>query len=116
MWGGNENTPDLVMNPPAGPAARKPTANLVASAVAGGSYVVVYNGSRAKKKPIYEGTLEKGHPRTFAGRRLWLYVFAPANLRLRLNGKSQVVPGAGTGPRRWLEVTPKRVSLAPPVR
>ena len=46
---------------------------------------------------------------------LWLYVFAPANLRLRLNGKPQVVPGAGTGARRWLEVTPKRVSLAPPV-
>jgi cytoskeleton protein RodZ len=116
MWGGNENTPDLVMNPPPAPAERKPAARLVASAVAGGAYVVVYKGSRERKKPIYEGTLEKGHPRTFEGRRLWLYVFAPANLRLRLNGKPQAVPGAGTGARRWLEVTPKRVSLASPVR
>jgi hypothetical protein len=115
MWGGNENAPDLVMNPPAGPTARKPTAKLVASAVAGGSYVAVYKGSRERKKPIYEGTLEKGNPRTFEGRHLWLYVIAPANLRLRLNGTPHVVPGAGTGARRWLEVTPKRVSLAPPL-
>jgi hypothetical protein len=113
MWGGDENTPELFRNPPPAPAKRKPAAKLVASAVAGGAYVVVYKGSRERKKPIYEGTLEKGHPRTFEGRRLWLYVFAPANLRLRLNGKPRVVPGAGTGARRWLEVTPKRVSLAP---
>jgi cytoskeleton protein RodZ len=115
MWGGDENTPDLFRSPPAGPAARKPTAKLVTSAVAGGAYVAVYKGVREKKRQIYAGTLEKGHPRTFEGRRLWLYVFAPANLRLRLNGKPQVVPGAGTGARRWLEVTPKRVSLAPPL-
>ena len=113
MWGGNENTPDLVMNPPPGPAARKPTAKLVASAVAGGAYVVVYRGTRARKKPIYEGTLEKGHPGP-RGPASLAYVFAPANLRLRLNGKPQVVPGAGTGARRWLEVTRKHVALAPP--
>jgi hypothetical protein len=41
-------------------------------------------------------------------------VFAPANLRLKLNGRSRIVPGAGTGSRRWLEVTPKRVQLANP--
>ena len=45
-------------------------------------------------------------------RHLWVYVFAPANLRLKLNGRSRVVPGAGTGSRRWLEVTPQRVQLA----
>jgi hypothetical protein len=114
MWGGNGNTPEVIIPPPP-PPAQKPTAKLVASAVAGGAYVAVYKGSRERKKPIYEGTLEKGHPRTFEGRRLWLYVFAPANLRLRLNGSPRVVPGAGTGARRWLEVTPKRVVLAPPL-
>jgi hypothetical protein len=113
MWGGTGDSPNLVINHRP-KAAAKPTAHLVASAVAGGAYVQVYRGSRGRK-PIYTGTLEKGHPRTFDGRHLWLYVFAPANLRLRLNGKPQVVPGAGTGARRWLEVTPKRVSLAPPV-
>jgi hypothetical protein len=113
-WGGDDGTPVFRGPPPAAPAKKKPTAKLVASAVAGGAYVIVYKGSRDKKKPIYEGTLEKGHPRTFEGRRLWLYVFAPANLRLQLNGKPRAVPGAGTGARRWLEVTPKRVSLAQP--
>lgn len=109
-----DNGPNPLGNPPPVAHAKKSQANLVLSGVAGGAYVQVFRGSRGKK-PIYQGTLERGHPRTFVGRHLWLYVFAPANLRLRLNGKPQVVPGAGTGPRRWLEVTPKRVSLAPPV-
>jgi hypothetical protein len=111
--GGTENSPTLVLNHPR-QAVRKPTAHLVVSGVAGGAYVAVYRGRRGRK-PIYEGTLEQGHPRTFVGRHLWLYVIAPANLRLRLNGSPQVVPGAGTGARRWLEVTPRGVSLASPV-
>ena len=86
-------------------------AKLVASGVKGGAYVVVYRGPRTGK-PIYEGTLESGRRHRFVGRHLWVYVFAPANLRLKLNGRSRVVPGAGTGSRRWLEVTPKRVQLA----
>ena len=109
-----DNEPNPLGNPPPAAPAKKPQANLVVSGVAGGAYVQVFRGSRGKK-PIYQGTLEQGQPRTFVGRHLWLYVFAPANLRLRLNGKPQVVPGAGTGARRWLEVTPKRVSLASPV-
>jgi hypothetical protein len=112
-WGGTGNSPSLVINHPR-KAAKKPTANLVVSGVAGGAYVQVYRGSRGRR-PIYQGTLEKGSPRTFVGRHLWLYVYAPANLRINLNGRAWVVPGSGTGARRWLEVTPKRVSLAPPV-
>ena len=111
---GDDNAPNPLGNPPPAAHAKKPQANLVVSGVAGGAYVQVFRGSRGRR-PIYQGTLEQGHPRTFVGRHLWLYVYAPANLRLRLNGKPQVVPGAGTGARRWLEVTPKRVSLAPPV-
>jgi len=116
-WGGttDQNTPNLGLdqNHPR-QAATKPTAHLAVSGVAGGAYVQVFRGSRGRK-PIYQGTVERGHPRTFVGRHLWLYVYAPANLRLRLNGSREVVPGAGTGVRRWIEVTPKRVSLAPPV-
>jgi hypothetical protein len=112
---GNNNEPNPLGNPPPAAHAKKPTAHLVVSGVKGGAYVAVYRGSRGRKRPIYEGTLEPGSPRTFVGRHLWLYVFAPANLRLRLNGRAQVVPGTGTGTRRWLEVTPRRVSLAPPV-
>ncbi|MEK6274001.1 MAG: helix-turn-helix domain-containing protein [Actinomycetota bacterium] len=115
-WGGHKNPPSPLGNPPPAKSAKKPKppARLVVSGVGGGAYVAVYRGSRTGK-PVYEGTLEQGRPRTFAGRHLWLYVSAPANLRLRLNGQPQVVPGAGTGARRWLEVTPTGVSLAPPV-
>jgi hypothetical protein len=107
-----ENIP--LGNPPPAARAQKPQAHLVVSAVGGGAYLMVSRGTRTNK-PIYRGTLERGSPRTFVGKHLWLYVFAPANLRLRLNGRPWVVPGRGTGARRWLEVTPRRVSLAPPV-
>jgi hypothetical protein len=111
---GNHDEGNPLGNPPATSHVKKRQTTLVVSGVAGGAYVAVYRGSRGKK-PIYQGTLEPGNPRTFVGRHLWLYVIAPANLRLRLNGKPQVVPGVGTGARRWLEVTPRGVSLAQPV-
>ena len=112
MWGGS-NDPDVIplSNPPPAAKAKKPTARLVAWSVGGGSYLVVRRGSRTNK-PIYSGTLENGRKQRFVGRKLWIYVYAPANLRLKLNGRARVVPGAGTGARRWLKVTPNRVSLA----
>jgi Helix-turn-helix domain len=115
MWGGSGNENPVIAGPPPAPkkAPPKPVAKLVASGVNGGAYVVVYKGSRTGR-PIYEGTLENGSRHRFVGRHLWVYVFAPANLRLKLNGRSRIVPGAGTGSRRWLEVTPKRVQLANP--
>ena len=115
MWGGpGDQNPVIAVNPPAKKKEKpKPMANLVASGVNGGAYLVVYRGSRTGR-PMYEGTVEKGRHHRFVGRHLWVYVFAPANLRLKLNGRSRVVPGAGTGSRRWLEVTPKRVQLANP--
>jgi hypothetical protein len=116
MWGGNGEQDVLPLNPlpPAKPKRPKPTARLVASGVAGGSYIVVRRGSRTSK-PIYSGTLESGKRQRFEGRRLWIYVYAPANLRLRLNGRARAVPGAGTGARRWLVVRPSGVSLAPSI-
>jgi len=117
MWGGSGNQNNMLsVNPPPKKKQKpppKPMANLVAKGIKGGAYVVVYRGSRAGR-PIYEGTLENGKGHRFIGQRLWVYVFAPANLRLKLNGRSRVVPGVGTGSRRWLEVTPKRVQLANP--
>ena len=116
MWGGNGKQEVLPLNPPppAKPKQPKPVARLVASGVAGGSYIVVRRGARTSK-PIYSGTLENGKKQRFEGRRLWIYVYAPANLRLRLNGRARVVPGAGTGVRRWLLVRPRGVSLAPSI-
>ena len=114
---GANPTSDIVLNnnpPPPAKSRHKPMARLAVSGVGGGAYVAIYRGSRTSK-PIYQGTLEGGRRHTFLGRHLWIYVFAPANLRLRLNGKARVVPGRGQGSRRWLEVTPRRISLAPPL-
>jgi hypothetical protein len=113
MWGGRSSDPDVIplSNDPPPAKPKKPTARLVAWSVGGGSYLVVRRGSRTNK-PIYSGTLENGRKQRFVGRKLWIYVYAPANLRLKLNGRIRVVPGAGTGARRWLRVTPNRVSLA----
>jgi hypothetical protein len=117
-WGGQNNVPSSgvpLNNVPRTHTASKPLARLDVSAVGGGSYLQVYRGSRTSR-PIYQGTLEQGgRKHRFVGQHLWIYVFAPANLRLRLNGRAWAVPGSGTGSRRWLEVTPKRVSLGSPL-
>jgi len=114
IWGGSGN-PNTGLPPPTNTQAKKskpkPTAKLIAKGVKGGAYVAVYRGKRTGK-PIYEGTLESGKAHRFVGRHLWVYVFAPANLRLKLNGRARAVPGAGTGSRRWLEVTPNHIQLA----
>jgi hypothetical protein len=114
-WGGDDNqagVPPLTATQAKKPA-KKPVVKLVAAGINGGAYVAVYRGKRTGR-PIYEGTLENGRRQRFLGRHLWVYVFAPANLRLKLNGRVRPVPGAGTGSRRWLEVTPTRIKLAPP--
>ena len=113
--GGNDTPEPIPLNPPPAAKAKQPKpAKLVASGVAGGSYIEVRRGSRASK-PIFKGTLENGKRQRFVGHRLWVYVYAPANLRLRVNGRARAVPGAGTGDRRYLKVTPGRVSLAPAI-
>ncbi len=117
-YGDRNNQTNVVLGnpPPASPKTHpKPQAKLRVSAGPTGSpYLAVYRGNRSSR-PIYTGTIERGRSRLFVGRHLWIYVFAPANLRLRLNGKPWVVPGRGSGSRRWLEVTPTRVSLAPAI-
>jgi hypothetical protein len=116
-WGGPGDQSGVL--PPNKPqatkkAAKKPVSRLVAGGVNGGAYLAVYRGPRTGRA-IYEGTLENGRRKRFTfDRHLWVYVFAPANLRLKLNGTVRPVPGAGTGSRRWLEVTPTGIKLAPP--
>jgi cytoskeletal protein RodZ len=101
--------------PPVAKTRQAPVARIVLSAAPTGNAVVtVFRGTRTSK-PIFQGTLERGQKHVFVGRRLWIYVFAPANLRLRLNGRPWTVPGQGHGSRRWLEVTPTRVLLGPAI-
>jgi cytoskeleton protein RodZ len=104
--------PDNAVTTPA-KKQQAPVARLVIAAPQRKStFVEVYRGSRVGR-PIYQGTLEGGQARTVRGARLWVFVSAPANLRLRLNGRVVEVPGQGTGGRRWLLVTRRGVSVAP---
>jgi cytoskeleton protein RodZ len=98
---------------PAPAKKQAPVARLDVSAPLGkNAYLQIFRNSRLGT-PILEGTLEGGQTRTVRGPKLWVYVFAPANLRLRLNGRSVEVPGRGTGGKRWLLVTPNGVTVAP---
>jgi cytoskeleton protein RodZ len=114
---GAEPTPNVPLPgnaaTPAPAKKQAPVARLDVSAPLGkNAYLQIFRNSRLGK-PILEGTLEGGQTRTVRGPKLWVYVFAPANLRLRLNGRSVEVPGRGTGGKRWLLVTPNGVTVAP---
>ena len=104
--------PENAVTTPAKPP-QVPVARLVLAAPQGkNTYLEVYRGSRVGQ-PFYQATLEGGQARMVQGTRLWVFVSAPANLRLKLNGRWVAVPGRGTGGRRWLLVTPRGVSVAP---
>jgi cytoskeleton protein RodZ len=108
----NVPLPGNAVTPP--PAKKQaPVARLDVSAPLGkNAYLQIFRNSRLGK-PILEGTLEGGQTRTVRGPKLWVYVYAPANLRLRLDGRSVEVPGRGTGGKRWLLVTPNGITVAP---
>jgi hypothetical protein len=113
---GGEEPPRVPLPANALPTPQKPpvpVARLVMAAPQGkNTFLQVYRGSRIGR-PFYQGTLEGGQARMVEGARLWVFVSAPANLRLKLNGRWTQVPGRGTGGRRWLLVTPRGVSVAP---
>ena len=103
--------PENAVTPPARQQP-KPARLTMAAPQGKNTYLQVYRGSRVGR-PIYQGTLEGGQAREVRGARLWLFVSAPANLRLKLNGRAVDVPGQGTGGRRWLVVTRNGVAVAP---
>ncbi len=96
-------------------AAKRPavkTARVGLKAVNGNVWLQVRRGSSAGRL-IEAATVEKGQSRLYVAPRLWIAVRAPANLRLRLNGRNVEVPGRGSGAVRRLIVTARGVTLAP---
>jgi cytoskeleton protein RodZ len=102
---------DTVATKPAKQPTVKP-ARLGVKAVNGNIWLQVRRGSSAGRL-VEAATLEQGQSRLYVAPRLWIAVRAPANLRLRLNGRSVPVPGRGSGQVRRLVVTARGVSLAP---
>jgi Helix-turn-helix domain len=92
--------------------ARRPAPHvtLVASAGPGNTWLEIHRGSNAGRT-IYRGTLEAGQSRAFTGKRLWVYVRAPGNLHVKINGRERTgLPGRGA-PRAFM-ITPRRFRAA----
>jgi hypothetical protein len=82
------------------PRARRAPPRWIAvelTAARGDSHVAVYR-NRYGGKLLYEGTLERGQRKPFAGRKLWLAIDEPANLVTRLDGRRTRLPGDGSEP------------------
>jgi Helix-turn-helix domain len=90
---GGGSTPPTATPPPARAPARQQK-GLVVQAVRGSTLLIVRAGSDSGKQ-IWNGTLTTGKAQHFApGRRLWMYLGSPENVRMRLNGRAVVVGGS----------------------
>jgi len=106
-------TPEEATRPlrQSGPPQRRPVViELLVAATTGNCWVSIHRGS-ALGDILYEGTIEQGKSQRVRarGKRLWLRVGAPENVRVTLNGKRVRVPGSG-GPT---ELFASPTALAP---
>jgi hypothetical protein len=85
-----------VVKPPAhrvSPRARAAPALLTVVAVRGSTHLVAHTGS-ANGGVAYEGTIQTGDPAVaIRGRRLWVQIDTPENLKIRIRGRLVHVPG-----------------------
>ena len=92
-FGGGDGT-SLPLSNPAGSAPARTQGGLLVQAVGGNTLLIVRAGSESGKQ-MWNGTLTRGDAQRFdAGRRLWVYLGSPENVRMRLNGRAVVVGGA----------------------
>jgi hypothetical protein len=82
-----------------------PVARLTVVAVHGPSLLLVHRGS-INGALVFQGTLDRGQRERFVGRRLWIEVSRPENLRMILNHHVRKLP---TGSPKTLVVTPRTI-------
>ena len=89
-------------------APSRPVPYLQIKAVHGGSYVLVHrNGPTGRL--LFGGTIEKGRTEPFNGRRFWVSISSPENLRVVVGGRRVALHG---GKPVVLTVTPSGVRTA----
>jgi cytoskeletal protein RodZ len=87
------NSPPAAKKPPAAVKHHAPAALLTLTAERGSTHVAARVGS-SSGDVAYDGTIQKGDaPVALRGRRLWLQIDSPENLRIRVRGKLVHVPG-----------------------
>jgi len=93
--GGTPKTTPAAATANAGRPARRPARPaplLTVSAVRAGSHITVRRGS-ATGATAFDGTIQKGHPASIPGTRLWVQITSPENVRVLVRGHRVVVPG-----------------------
>ena len=89
----------------------KPPAGLLIKAVGGNSLLIVRSGNEAGRQ-VWNGTLTSGEMQRFGtGKRLWMYLGSPENVRMRLNGR--VILVGGSKPRSLLVTSGDIVPAGP---
>ena len=101
------NRPAQTPQTPAATTTAK-TVRFLVSATRGPCWLQVHRGS-ATGAILYQGTLEKGQNQLFTGKRLWITLDRPENLRIVLNGRVRHLPVGGV---KTLIVTPRGISPA----
>jgi hypothetical protein len=90
---GGSGHQSLPLDTPATTAA-KPSGGLVIRAVGGNTLLLVRSGSESGRQ-VWNGTLTNGSMQRFGtGKRLWVYIGSPENVRMRLNGRAALVGGS----------------------
>jgi len=73
-----------------------PAAYLTIKAVGGSSYVAVHRNGPAGQI-VFAGTVMRGHPQDFDGKRFWLNISSPENLVVTVGGKRVELSGSKPG-------------------
>lgn len=71
-----------------------PAVQLIVSAQRGNCWLEVHSGA-VTGRIVFQGTLERGQRKLFTGRKLWITLDRPENLRTILNGHTRILPGGG---------------------
>jgi len=111
-WNSSSSPPKKTA-PPAKHVVRKHTPPRIVpylqiEATRGDSYVAVHRGS-ATGRLLFQGTIERGRTEPFTGKRFWVSVSSPENLRILVGGKEVSLRG---GKPVSLTVTPSGVQAA----
>jgi cytoskeleton protein RodZ len=103
-WKASGGKPTPAAHPPAAKAhTGAPAPLLTVTALRGATHLTARVGN-ARGNVAYDGTIQKGSdPISIRGRRLWMQIDSPENLRIQVRGKLVHVPG---GKPKVIIVTP----------
>jgi Helix-turn-helix domain len=92
-FGGSSHQTLPLSNPTAQKPAKRPS-GLVVKAVGGNTLLIVRSGNEAGRQ-VWNGTLTTGEMQRFGtGKRLWMYLGSPENVRMKLNGRGVLIGGS----------------------